>query len=442
MDTLPLNELIEAFRRGGAVRFFAKRLSSNDNSKNQVYLGGGFPLLNELPLRNLRAVPSDTGRSIIHADFPLSWLDDTGRLIPAPHSKAILYPQYPEVRWSGFLRGAEGAPNSRINAEARIPGRVLVLGIRSDRTAIARVHLPDSPLAKELEERGVFDQDGVLVPILVESPSDTRDRLLAELLRVSELGWLAPVRLRQDGTLDPCRGTNCGGVTLESHLGIVANSRADPDLFGWEIKQFAVNNFTALRAKSPVTLFTPEPTEGVYSAEGVETFIRRYGYPDRQGRPDRLNVGGRFVVGRRLPLTGLRLELEGINSTGDGIHDAEGGIRLVDDDGRVAAKWPFASLLEHWNHKHARAAYVPSMQRSEPSGYRYAPACYLGIGTDFGRFLLAMSRGAVFYDPGIKLERASEPNPACKRRSQFRISFHRMTDLYERFESVVLGPVS
>lgn len=442
MDALPLAELLAALRRAGAVRFFAKRLSSNDNSKNQVYLGGGFPLLNELPLRNLRTVPSEWGRSIIHADLPLAWLADDGTLIPAPHSKAILYPQYPEVRWSGFLSGAQGAPSARINADARIPGRILILGIRADRSAIARVHLPGSPLANELEASGIFDQDGVLVPLPLEDPSETRDRMLAELLRVSALGWLAPVRLRADGSFDPCRGTNCGGVTLESHLGIIANSKAEPDLFGWEIKQFAVSSFTRLTAKSPVTLFTPEPTEGIYASEGVETFIRQYGYPDTRGRPDRLNVGGRFLVGKRLPRTGLMLDLEGVNATGDGIDDAEGGIRLVDSDGRVAARWPFTSLLEHWNHKHAQVAYVPSMRRSEPPAYRYAAACYLGVGTDFGKFLSAMSRGAVFYDPGIKLECINDTRPICKRRSQFRISFARMADLYERFESVILGPPS
>ena len=33
----------------GAVRFYAKRLAPNDNSKNQVYLGGGFGALNVIP---------------------------------------------------------------------------------------------------------------------------------------------------------------------------------------------------------------------------------------------------------------------------------------------------------------------------------------------------------------------------------------------------------
>ena len=37
---------------------------------------------------------------------------------------------------------------------------------------------------------------------------------------------------------------------------------------------------------------TPEPNGGVYSAEGVIKFIRKYGYPDKSGKIDRFNFGG------------------------------------------------------------------------------------------------------------------------------------------------------
>ncbi|WP_425294886.1 MvaI/BcnI family restriction endonuclease [Neomesorhizobium albiziae] len=40
------------------------------------------------------------------------------------------------------------------------------------------------------------------------------------------------------------------------------NGYAEPDFVGWEVKQYGVNNFTAYRAESPVTLMTPEPTGG------------------------------------------------------------------------------------------------------------------------------------------------------------------------------------
>lgn len=437
MDDLSLDQLLKVFARAGATTIFAKRLAANDNSKNQVYMAGDFRLLNELPLRNVHVVPSKSGRPTMHAELPAFWIRDDGQLARAPNSKAILYPDYPEVRWSGFLSGADGAPNERMNEHARTPGRVLVIGVRPDRTIVARVQMPESPVARELERRHVFGRGGVLVPILSEDPGDERDRLFGALKRVADMGWIDPVRLTHDGSMTPCRGTNCGGVTLESWLGITPNAKTEPDFLGWEIKQFAVADFEHFRARSPVTLFTPEPTEGVYVSEGVEVFIRRYGYPDALGRPDRFNVGGKFVVGKRGDRTGLTLKLTGVSAGGDRIDDASGGVTLVDDHGIVAAGWPFTALIEHWNRKHARAAYVPSQKRGPPPQYRYAPACFLGTGTDFGRFLKAMSVGQVYYDPGIKLEAASTSHPIVKRRSQFRIAFPDLRALYDRFEQAL-----
>jgi hypothetical protein len=436
MNQLPLMDVIRAFRAAGAVRFLAKRMAENDNSKNQVYLGGGFALLNELPLRNFRAQPSKAGRAIIHADLPLAWLRDDGTLANAPDSKVILYPQYPEVRWSGFLNRAPGSPSALMNGHARIAGRVVIFGIRDDRTVVARVFAPDSPVAREIEERHAFGQGGVIAPLDIEDTDSNRDQLLAALRQVADKGWVDPIRLLADGSTAPCVGQNCGGVTLESLLGIRPNSRAEPDLFGWEVKQFAVANFQRFTARSPITVFTPEPTGGVYTTEGVDTFVRRWGYPDTNGVADRWNFGGRFTVGRRLARTGLTLRVSGTGANGDTIVDSDGGVQLVDDNGIIAAEWSFPALLAHWNLKHAKAAYVPSIRREPPRQYQYSRDVFLATGTDFGLFLRAMSRQAIVYDPGIKLENASGPSPRAKRRNQFRVSFTNLRELYHRFEAV------
>ena len=47
--TTPLTRLLDRMAAHGAARFYAKRLAPNDNSKNQVYLGGGFGALNIIP---------------------------------------------------------------------------------------------------------------------------------------------------------------------------------------------------------------------------------------------------------------------------------------------------------------------------------------------------------------------------------------------------------
>ena len=277
-----------------------------------------------------------------------------------------------------------------------------------------------------------LDASSALVEISFARDS-SKDVLLRALGAVASRGWLTSTRLDANGTLHPCNAPNCGGLTLEAQLGIASNSRAEPDLHGWEVKQFSVVDFTRFAPRSPITLFTPEPTAGVYATDGVIPFIRRWGYPDRRGRTDRLNVGGRFVAGKRSPRTGLTLQLVGYDSAKYLITDVAGGIALIDDADVVAASWPFTSLIAHWNTKHAQAAYVPSLSRENPRQYRYADTVFLGEGTDFSRFLRGVSESRVYYDPGIKLEQASGPNPKAHRRSQFRIAFRELKVLYSAF---------
>jgi hypothetical protein len=58
-------------------------------------------------------------------------------------------------------------------------------------------------------------------------------------------------------------------------------------------------------------------------------------------------------------------------------------------------------------------------------------------GTDFLRFLRASADGKVYYDPGIKLENASDPQrKKTKRRSQFRIKSRDIAILYKNIAPV------
>ncbi|MDP1859957.1 MAG: MvaI/BcnI family restriction endonuclease [Gemmatimonadaceae bacterium] len=145
------------------------------------------------------------------------------------------------------------------------------------------------------------------------------------------------------------------------------------------------------------------------------------------------------TIGRRLERTGLTLVLTGADRETGMIEQADGSISLVDDEGRVAAGWPFASLIEHWNRKHAEAAYVPSMKLVDPLRFRYADTIFLGYGTDFGRFMRGLAEGVVCYDPGIKLEGVGGGAPKAHKRSQFRVGFAVLGMLYGRFETVALS---
>jgi hypothetical protein len=62
--TTPLTRLLDRMAAHGAARFYAKRLAPNDNSKNQVYLGGGFGALNIIPHGEVESDDSSRAGSV------------------------------------------------------------------------------------------------------------------------------------------------------------------------------------------------------------------------------------------------------------------------------------------------------------------------------------------------------------------------------------------
>ncbi|WP_276512372.1 MvaI/BcnI family restriction endonuclease [Bradyrhizobium yuanmingense] len=110
---------------------------------------------------------------------------------------------------------------------------------------------------------------------------------------------------------------------------------------------------------------------------------------------------------------------------------------MVDRKAKVAANWSFKNMMQHWNRKHAQAAYVPSLFREPPPEYSYGPRILLCEQTDFILFLKAITEGIVYYDPAIKLIGGSQPDK--KRRSQFRVKHKQITDLYYRSEVVEIS---
>lgn len=429
-DLARLNKLMIA---NGVTRVVAKRLAKNDNSKQQIYLGSNFEVLNILPFGKIYEDSSDKNQ-ILKAPLNFRWLQPDGSVTPAPGAQLILYPQYPEVRMSGFLQGAKNAPNEVLNS--REAGRVLFFGIGQTGEITAVVVPPDDALAKEFEVTVAGQRGGVFYELSVGvAGDDTKAKLLLELKRIASNSWIASKRLLGDGTLAPCESSNCGGYTLEAELGVKPNGFAEPDYLGWEVKQHSVTNLEKPTRGGPVTLMTPEPTGGYYKDKGVEAFVRKYGYADTKGREDRLNFGGVFRVGAAAARTKLTLTLDGYDAGKNKLTDVSKGIALVDQNGNLAAVWNYTGLIEHWKRKHERAVYVPSMMRKAPQReYRFSKQILLGQETDFFRFLKAMASGHVYYDPGIKLEGASTAKPRAKRRSQFRIGLAALPLLYTRIE--------
>lgn len=226
-------------------------------------------------------------------------------------------------------------------------------------------------------------------------------------------------------------------ASCKAELGIPKNGAAEPDFLGWEVKQYAVDDFERIESAKPITLMTPEPSGGFYKDHDVEAFVRKFGYADKKGRPDRLNFGGRHFVGVRCPPTGLTMQLVGFDPTTGQVTDANGEIALVNDLGQIAASWSFKKILRHWLRKHTMAVYVPSKCQIEPRRqYAYGQKVRLAQGTDPLRLLRALASGAIYYDPGIKLEQASTQKAKSKRRSQFRVASKSIAALYQTVETV------
>lgn len=429
-----LKEIEEAMIVQGVTRLLFKFLSPNDNSKNQIYLAGSLDILNVLPMGEVRSVSTPKGKHILSAAVDLHWLRIGDDPIAAPHAQLILYPQYPEVRLSGFLLGARGAPNELM--APRDEGRVLFLGVTPAGRIIAHA-AKDAALLAELGALHDLQQTGAFKHLPIGAADGSRERLLARLAAIALAGWLPAQKLQTDGRIGPCSGTNCGGYTLEAQLGIAPNGRSEPDFEGWELKSHGVTRFDSLRV-GQLTLMTPEPTGGLYKVDGAASFVRRFGYPD-QSIEDRLNFSSPHRAWVRNSLTGLTLNLLGYDRQEERITDPHSSFALLNDEGEIAAEWHYAGLLTHWNRKHDKAAYVPSLcQRGDPIQYRYGDRVRLGTGTDFDRFLSAISSGAIWYDPGIKLEGASTAKPRLKRRSQFRIRSADLDRLYAKFEVAAL----
>lgn len=437
LPDLSLDELRARMKALGVRRLLLKELAPNDNSKNQPYLSGSMDVTNIIPAGEPYVDVTDSGNRIMKAPLPLHWLQPDGTSAPAPNAKLILYPQYPEVRISGFLKGAKNAPSFLLNN--RMEGRVLFFGITDDRKIIGWCAGPDSRISGELAGAGDLESVGVFRRVPLDAGTDsTRHILFGELRRIHNLGWIASKALRSDGSIVPCRSSNCIGYTLEAELGVARNGLAEPDFEGWEVKANQVKDITrAPPAGKAITLMTPEPTGGIYRERGVEAFVRTFGYPDKKGRQDRLNFGGIHRVGERHGGTGLRLILDGYEHAKNRITDPDGALRLIDDSERIAAAWSFTALLNIWNRKHARAVYVPGEVRTDPQrAYRYGERVRIGEGTSFTNLVRALAQGEVYYDPGIKIENASSAKPVIKRRSQFRIRSGDMEDLYDSFRTV------
>ncbi len=107
---MTLEQLKQLFAIAGSEKLYAKQLAENDNSKNQIYFSGTIEALNAFPSEQVLAANTKKGPSF-KARLNFCWLLDSGQTVRAPHAQFILYAQYPEIRFSGFLQGCQASPS-------------------------------------------------------------------------------------------------------------------------------------------------------------------------------------------------------------------------------------------------------------------------------------------------------------------------------------------
>jgi len=447
-QNISLDALKQVYRNLGVTRIVYKILT-NDNTKNQIYLAPHLTDLGFLPMgpvsisetSSKKPVRMDS-RAKFTAAMDFSWISPKGEIYPAPEAKIIYYPQYPEARLSGFLKGCGADLSDWMDRKkkATVPGRVLILGMTEGKKSIhAYLAIPGSRVVEELGKSKRIELTSILLELPVSEEGTeggaSRELLIRELKRIHNSGWIRGKRLK-NGKVISYTAQNSGGYTLEAELGIGPNGVAGPDFMDWEIKQFGVKKFSQT-FKKPLTLMTPQPDGGVYAEIGTRKFVIRYGYEDTgSGKKGRYVFNGRHFYGVKCEKTGLTLMISGYDPAAKTMVDPAGFIGLQDEKGNIVAKWSFSKMIGHWVRKHARAAYVPAIRegRGDETRFHFGNDVWLYEGANILRFLRAIADGLIYYDPGSRVD--PFVNPEVKARSQFRISSSYLERLYRDSDQI------
>ena len=449
-----LEQILDLFQVNGVERIFFKELAPNDNSKNQIYLGGHLNEINWLPKGNLVATTSNskkTGRVEIkytnNLDF--TWIDAEGAAFTAPRTKLIYYPQYPEVRLSGFLQGCDVGMEGWMDPykRGRSLHRFLIIGVNRIGRAFGYLAIPGSRISAEIISYPQQEASGTVSQLLhhfniggITAPTlQSKSILLAELKRIHLMGFIRGKKLQSDLTSKPYSAANGGGFTLEAELGIVPNGSAKPDYLGWEIKQFGVPKWRNTYSKA-ITLLTPEPNLGEYKDHSLEWFLRKYGYSSTT-KPDRWDFNGTHRFQTKHSKTNLTLDIDGFDLTTRKITKADGKLSFIAPNGAEAATWSFPKLMEHWTTKHSKAVYIPSIKQRQVQGdlsYHYGNQIRICEGTSFELFLSAFADNLLYLDPAIKLENMSTTKTPKKKRNQFRVKWTHLVDLYQNVNDLTI----
>ncbi len=419
----------------GAKKIIVKPLSNNDNSKQQIYLGSDFTVIQGIPIGELKSAGMSKKGAIFKAALNLFWINADGYKEQAYGSQIILYPKYPEIRLSGIIKGCSIAPSHLMQPptkEERInrcdKSRYLIFGICED---IILAYMSSWEDTLSIELRKLIDKN-LINPVFsvfyeyYSNIKDSRIDLIARLKEIYSYGFIKSQRLDKNGNVIEYRARNGAGFTLESLFGIIPNGRSGPDFSGWELKA---------HSGSVVTLMTPEPNKGEY-IENLHKFMSDYASSKKEDRVDFASI---HKIGLLNEKTKLTLYLEGYDFDKKEIIDPDGGLVLRSTSGNIAAVWNFGKLLDHWKRKHTKTCFVSyEMKHADFPYYKFGPQIVLATGANLTKFINALESSKIYYDPGVNIKYQGGVSKV-KKRNQFRIKWKDVLSIYDKTENLDLN---
>ncbi|WP_205068478.1 MvaI/BcnI family restriction endonuclease [Photorhabdus bodei] len=419
----------------GAKKIIVKPLANNDNSKQQIYLGADFSVMQGIPVGELKSAGMSKKGARFKATLNLFWINTDSCKEQAHGSQIILYPNYPEIRLSGIIKGCSIAPSHLMQPptkEERInrcdKNRYLILGICKD---MVFAYMSSWEDALSIELRELIDKN-LMNPVFsvfyeyYSNIKDSRSDLITRLKEIYSYGFIKSQRLDKNGNVIEYRARNGAGFTLESLFGIIPNGRSGPDFSGWELKT---------HSGRVVTLMTPEPDKGEY-IENLHKFMSDYASNKKEDRVDFASI---HKIGLLNEKTKLTLYLEGYDFDKKKIIDPDGGLVLRSINGNIAAGWNFGKLLDHWKRKHSKTCFVSyDVKNGDFPYYKFGPQIVLATGANLNKFISALESSKIYYDPGINIK-YQEGLSKVKKRNQFRIKWKDVLSIYDKAESLDLN---
>lgn len=435
-EIIDIDKITSIMKGFGAGRVIIKKLANNDNSKQQIYFGSDFSVIQGLPIKEIKSSGMTSKGAIFKASLNLFWITPNKRIEQAKNAQIILYPKYPEIRLSGILNKCSISPSHLMQPptdleriERSNKNRYLIIGICDDHVLAYMSHWDDS-LSHEISTLILNGSWKPVFSIFYESEKniiDSKTILLEKLKEIFYMGDISSRRLDKNGNLIKYSAMNGAGFTLESFFGIIPNGNSTPDFIDWELKA---------HSNGPVTLMTPEPNSGLY-IDDIHQFMNIYSTNKNEERIDFSSIHKVGIINEK---TNLLLELEGYDINKEEISDPNGGLHLRNKNGDLVAGWSFEKLLNHWKRKHSKTCFVSytSNKTTPETTYNYGPFITLATGAELKKFFTSLANNVIYYDPAINIKYINK-NGKIKKRNQFRIKWKNIKEIYTETEEILIN---